>query len=150
MEQLENVKSRNAHIAEQIRTMQEKSTAADLGQSSLTPAKLSMMGEAAGFGAKKKSLGVLSNADSIESYKKRSTSLFRNPLEPAMDGSKLMEALSRTNPRITKPAMFQSNTDFITKGVGEAENGVVKAGHIHKLVGHVSNEYKTKILSKLQ
>ena len=45
--------------------------------------------------------------------------------------------------------MFQSNTNFISGGIGEADNGISKANNIQKLIGHASNDYKHQFLSQI-
>jgi hypothetical protein len=111
----------------------------------LTPGKLSTLGEAVGFG-KKKSIAATSIVDSIESYKKRSNSLFRNPLDPPKDS---LVFHSKPVSQKPPPIMFQSNTNFITGGIGEADNGISKASNIQKLIGHTSNDYKHQFLSQI-
>ena len=88
-------------------------------------------------------------ADSAESYKKRSVSLFRNPLDHSREQNTFLENLNKTVPKLEKPITFVKNHDLIGKGTGEAEHGINKINYKNKLLGHGSDDYKRKILAKL-
>ena len=82
-----------------------------------------------------------SNA-TVESYKMRSNSHFRNPLLPPKE--LLVNIPERERPSPNRTPFYRTEKDLIVNGVGEAQRGVPRS---KILIGHNSNDLKAQILS---
>ena len=80
----------------------------------------------------------------VESYKRRSNSCFRNPLMPPKE--LLINIPENEKPAIARTPFYQNQIDLIVNGVGEHYRGMPRHTVKEKLVGHNSIESKKQIL----
>lgn len=81
----------------------------------------------------------------VESYKVRSKSYFRNPLSPPRDA--LVNVPDNLKPAIYRQPLYQIQTDLIANGIGENQRGVPRPSDKETLIGHQSVDQKHHMLT---
>jgi hypothetical protein len=109
---------------------------------------LAELGKEVGFSSRKKSMPVTESKKILEdkeSYKFKGISILKNPLD-APNKNELAAKMQMTAPTLTNGVLFNTNTEFLSKGISEAEAGIPRASNYRNLVGHASLGEKNKIL----
>ena len=83
----------------------------------------------------------------VESYKRRSNSYFRNPLMPPKEV--FVNIPEAHKPAINRTPLYKQQKDLIINGVGEMNRGVPRHTAKETLMGHHSLDLKGKILGQL-
>ena len=83
----------------------------------------------------------------MESFKRRSTSLYGNPLSPT-GGQKLNFAEAKAQ-RHRTPVRQPRDNELLTGGLGDYITGVPKAPKIATLLGQTGEELRKQILNRI-
>lgn len=80
----------------------------------------------------------------VESYKRRSNSYFRNPLMPPKE--LFVNIPSKVKPVQSRAPLYQTQTDLIVNGIGDYTKGLPRHTTKERLLGHNSVDVKTQVL----
>ena len=87
--------------------------------------------------------------DEMESFKKRSSSLYKNPLDQPHE-KLLFEGLKETLRKNATPIREPRSNELLTLGHGEYELGAQKAPKIATLLGQTSEDLRKQILNRIR
>ena len=84
----------------------------------------------------------------MESFKKRSSSLYKNPLDN--NDKLLFEGLKETLRKNATPVREPRSNELLTMGHGEYELGAQKAPKVATLLGQTSEDLRKQILNRIR
>lgn len=86
----------------------------------------------------------------MESFKRRSSNLYKNPLSPQAHGHQTHFNFGEIAKKNQTPVRKPKNNELLTSGLGDYETGVDKAPKVAALLGQTSQGLKKQILNRIQ